>query len=74
MPRFQQMNESREASAAWLRKNQGQFSGEVLAAMGARIAQHIAEKGAQNIRPEMAAMIAAEDQGDATNTNKTPAE
>jgi hypothetical protein len=42
--------------------------------MGARIAQHIAEKGAQNIRPEMAAMIAAEDQGDATNTNKTPAE
>ena len=55
-PHFQNLNENREASMAWSASNKTEFSGQVMAAMGARIAQHIAEKGAQDIRPELLAM------------------
>jgi limonene 1,2-monooxygenase len=58
-PRFQQLNENREASMAWVGSNKAEFTGQVMAAMGARIAQHIAEKGAGDIRPEFAALLGA---------------
>jgi limonene 1,2-monooxygenase len=56
-PHFQALNPNREASMAWVGSNKAEFTGQVMAAMGARIAQHIAEKGAGDIRPEFAAML-----------------
>jgi len=56
-PRFQELNESRQASMDWVGSNKAEFTGQVMAAMGARIAQHIAEKGSADIRPEFAAML-----------------
>ena len=58
-PHFQQLNDNREASIAWVGGHKQAFTGQVMAAMGARIAQHIAEKGAGDIRPEFAAMLGA---------------
>lgn len=58
-PRFQQLNENREASISWVGGNKAEFTGQTMAAMGARIAQHIAEKGAGDIRPELAALVGA---------------
>jgi limonene 1,2-monooxygenase len=58
-PHFQALNPNREASMAWVGSNKAEFTGQVMAAMGARIAQHIAEKGAGDIRPEFAAMLGA---------------
>jgi limonene 1,2-monooxygenase len=72
-PKFQELNPNRDASMAWVGQNKAQFTGEVMAAMGARIAQHIAEKGSQNIRPEFAALVAGLAQQDAAK-DKTPAE
>jgi len=56
-PHFQELNESRQASMEWVGSNKAEFTGQVMAAMGARIAQHIAEKGTADIRPEFAAMM-----------------
>jgi limonene 1,2-monooxygenase len=56
-PRFQALNTNREASMAWVGSNKAEFTGQVMAAMGQRIAQHIAEKGASDIRPEFAALL-----------------
>lgn len=58
-PHFQQLNDNREASMTWVGQNKAEFTGQTIAAMGARIAQHIAEKGAADIRPEIAAMLGA---------------
>lgn len=57
-PRFQELNDNRHASIAWVSQNKAEFTGQTTAAMGARIAQHIAEKGAADIRPEFAALVA----------------
>jgi limonene 1,2-monooxygenase len=57
-PKFQELNPNRDASMAWVGANKVEFTGQVMASMGARIAQHIAEKGAGDIRPEFAAMLA----------------
>jgi len=56
-PRFQQLNDNRAASIAWVGAHKPEFTAQVMGAMGARIAQHIAEKGAGDIRPEFAAML-----------------
>ncbi len=56
-PRFQGLNENREASLNWARDNRPRFIGEAQAAVGARLAQHIAEKGTENIRPEILAAM-----------------
>jgi limonene 1,2-monooxygenase len=75
-PRFQDLNVNREASMAWVGQNKPQFTGEVLAAMGARIAAHIAEKGTADIRPEFVALIAGQAQAAAAaekDKDKTPA-
>jgi limonene 1,2-monooxygenase len=59
-PRFQALNTNREASMAWVGSNKAEFTGQVMAAMGQRIAQHIAEKGAADIRPEFAALLGSD--------------
>jgi limonene 1,2-monooxygenase len=56
-PKFQNLNDNREASMAWVKENKGAFTAEVMAAVGARIAQHAMEKGTENIRPEFLAMM-----------------
>jgi limonene 1,2-monooxygenase len=56
-PRFQALNANRAASLEWVRENKTEFTTQVRAAVGARIVQHIQEKGADNIRPEIVAMI-----------------
>lgn len=52
-PKFQGLNENREASLKWAAENRPRFIGEAMAAVGARVAQHIQEKGVDNIRPEI---------------------
>lgn len=57
MPEFQQLNVNREASMAWVGENKAEFTQEVRNAVGARIVQHMMEKGAENIRPEIVELI-----------------
>jgi len=52
-PKFQGLNENREASLKWAAENRPRFMGEAMAAVGMRVAQHIQEKGTENIRPEI---------------------
>ncbi|MDB5425962.1 MAG: luciferase-like protein, partial [Phenylobacterium sp.] len=56
-PRFQNLNDNREASMAWVKDNKAAFTTEVRGAVGARIVQHMMEKGPENIRPEFVALI-----------------
>ena len=56
-PRFQGLNENRDSSMKWVGAHKGEFTGAAMAAVGARIAQHAQEKGLENIRPEIAAMM-----------------
>lgn len=56
-PKFQALNVNRQASMDWVRENKDEFTGQARAAVGARIVQHMQEKGADNIRPEIVAMI-----------------
>jgi limonene 1,2-monooxygenase len=56
-PRFQQLNDNRESSMAWVGGHKAEFTGQAMAAVGARIAAHAQEKGLENIRPEIAAMM-----------------
>lgn len=59
MPRFQALNDNRVASYEWAKENHGRFIGAAQKAVGARIAQHIQEKGTENISPEILAAMAA---------------
>lgn len=59
-PKFQSLNVNREASMAWVGQNKTEFTNVVRAAVGARIVQHIQEKGTENIRPEIVALIAGQ--------------
>ncbi|HEY5106398.1 MAG TPA: LLM class flavin-dependent oxidoreductase [Caulobacteraceae bacterium] len=56
-PRFQQLNDNREASMEWVRANKTEFTAQARMAVGARILQHAQEKGAQDINPQIAAMM-----------------
>ncbi|HQN52585.1 MAG TPA: LLM class flavin-dependent oxidoreductase, partial [Phenylobacterium sp.] len=56
-PRFQGLNENRVASIDWVKRNKAEFTGQMQAAVGARIVQHMVEKGTDNIRPELVEMI-----------------
>ncbi|HEY9236012.1 MAG TPA: LLM class flavin-dependent oxidoreductase [Phenylobacterium sp.] len=69
VPHFQQLNVNRRASMDWVRSNKTEFTAQTRAAVGARIVSHMMEKGAENIRPEIVAMI----QG-AERSNETPKE
>ena len=59
-PRFQDLNVNREASMQWVGGHKGEFTGAAMMAVGARIAQHAQEKGAENIAPEIRAMMGLE--------------
>lgn len=52
-PKFQQLNDNRDASLAWARDNRPTFMGEAMMAVGNRVAQHVEKKGTENIRPEI---------------------
>ncbi|MDE1172511.1 MAG: LLM class flavin-dependent oxidoreductase [Parvibaculaceae bacterium] len=64
-PKFQGLNDNREASLNWARDNRGEFIGQAMMAVGARVAQHVAEKGAENIRPEILAAMGLDKKTDA---------
>jgi limonene 1,2-monooxygenase len=59
MPRFQQLNVNRQASMDWARRNKKGFTAQSRAAVGARIAAHMEEKGTENIQPDIAARVRA---------------
>jgi limonene 1,2-monooxygenase len=56
-PHFQGLNVNRQASMDWVGSHKAEFTGQMQAAVGARIVQHMMEKGADNIRPEIVEMI-----------------
>jgi limonene 1,2-monooxygenase len=56
-PKFQDLNVNREASYEWARTNRPNFIGQSMMAVGARVAQHIQEKGAENIHPGILASM-----------------
>ena len=56
-PKFQALNENRHASLDWAASNRPRFIGEAMTAVGMRVAQHIQEKGTDNIRPEILAAM-----------------
>ncbi len=64
-PKFQGLNDNRETSLNWARDNRGEFIGQAMMAVGARVAQHVAEKGAENIRPEILAAMGLDKKTDA---------
>jgi len=52
-PKFQGSNVNREASLDWARTNHATFMGAAMMAVGQRVAQHVQEKGAEKIAPEI---------------------
>jgi limonene 1,2-monooxygenase len=60
MPRVNNLNTNREASEDWLRHNSKTFRGELQAAVGAKVAQHAAEKGTANLQQELLDALASE--------------
>jgi limonene 1,2-monooxygenase len=56
-PHFQGLNDNRHASITWAAQNRPRFMGEAMAAVGTRVAQHIQDKGTENIRPEILAAM-----------------
>ena len=52
-PEFQGSNSNRDASLEWARSNRDTFMGEARMAVGTRVAQHIQEKGINDIAPEI---------------------
>ncbi|MBX3504092.1 MAG: LLM class flavin-dependent oxidoreductase [Parvibaculum sp.] len=64
-PKFQQLNENREASLNWARDNRPTFMGEAMMAVGSRVAQHVEKKGTENIRPEILAAMGLDKKTDA---------
>jgi limonene 1,2-monooxygenase len=64
-PKFQNLNENREASLNWARDNRPTFMGEAMMAVGSRVAQHVEKKGTENIRPEILAAMGLDKKTDA---------
>lgn len=64
-PKFQGLNENREASLNWARDNRPTFMGEAMMAVGTRVAQHVEKKGTENIRPEILAAMGLDKKTDA---------
>lgn len=58
-PRFQGSSANRSASLDWARNNRERFMGEARMAVGVRIAQHIQERGVDNIAPEILEAMSA---------------
>jgi limonene 1,2-monooxygenase len=57
MPKVQDLNVNREASYQWVGDNAERFMAQARMAVGVRIAQHIQEKGVDNIQPEILAAM-----------------
>jgi limonene 1,2-monooxygenase len=57
MPKVQDLNVNREASYQWVGDNADRFMAQARMAVGVRIAQHIQEKGVDNIQPEILAAM-----------------
>lgn len=64
-PKFQGLNENRTESLNWARDNRTEFMGQAMMAVGSRVAQHVAEKGGENIRPEILAAMGLNKKDDA---------
>ncbi|HAC57839.1 LLM class flavin-dependent oxidoreductase [Parvibaculum sp.] len=64
-PKFQNLNDNREASLNWARDNRPTFMGEAMMAVGSRVAQHVEKKGTENIRPEILAAMGLDKKNDA---------
>lgn len=64
-PKFQQLNDNREASLNWARDNRPEFMGQAMMAVGSRVAQHVEKKGSENIRPEILAAMGLDKKADA---------
>jgi limonene 1,2-monooxygenase len=60
MPHFQGSNLNRVQSLEHARVNYAELVGQQKVAIGSRIAQHIAERGAENIQPEVLQALEAE--------------
>ncbi len=56
-PKFQTLNTNREESYARVGANREAAMGQAMMAVGARIAQHVQEKGVDNIQPEILAAM-----------------
>ena len=56
-PHFQNLNDNRSASMAWVKENKEEFTTQVRGAVGARIVQHMMEKGVDNISPQIVELI-----------------
>lgn len=56
-PKFTGVDRAREASLNWTATERPKFMPQSMAAVGARVAQHIEKKGAKNIAPEIAAAM-----------------
>jgi limonene 1,2-monooxygenase len=65
-PKFQRSNDNRQTSIDWATANRDSFIGQARMAVGVRIAQHVQEKGPENIRPEILAMMGLNKTSDAT--------
>jgi limonene 1,2-monooxygenase len=53
VPKVNRLNEARCASESWLKENNELFRSELTAAVGAKVAQHTAEKGESNLSPHV---------------------
>jgi limonene 1,2-monooxygenase len=53
MPHFQDSNTNRDQSIEFARSNYADLVGQARVAVGSRVAQYVAEKGTQNIQPEV---------------------
>jgi limonene 1,2-monooxygenase len=60
MPHFQGSNLNRIQSLEHARVNYAELVGQQKIAIGSRIAQHITERGAENIQPEVLQALEAE--------------
>jgi limonene 1,2-monooxygenase len=54
IPKINRLNIARCESEQWLRDNNVEFRGQLKAAVNAKIAQHAADKGSENISPDLA--------------------
>lgn len=60
IPKINKLNASRQASEDWLRSNNDTFRGELTAAVGAKIAEHLKEKGQDKLSPDFIKLFNAD--------------
>jgi limonene 1,2-monooxygenase len=53
IPKINNLNANRKASEHWLRTNNEKFRGELQSAVAAKVAQHAAEKGKEQLSPDI---------------------